>query len=215
MPNQNELFSPAVLAPLPLADAELLFCPRVALGQDEDAALRQLIEQTPWSQESVRMYGKRYLQPRLTAWYGEPEARYRYSGKTYEPLPFTPLLLRLQQVVAQASGSDYNSVLLNYYRDGADSMGLHADDEPELGPRPCIASLSLGETREIYFRHKRRRDLGTFKLALPSSSLLVMRGDTQANWKHGIRKLSQSCGPRLNLTFRWVNPANLRPESPR
>ena len=122
------------------------------------------------------------------------------------------LLLQLQQLVEEVSETAYNSVLLNYYRVGSDSMGLHADDEPELGPRPCIASLSLGETREIYFRHKHRRDLGTFKLALPSASLLVMRGDTQANWKHGIRKLSQRCGPRLNLTFRWVDAAGLRPE---
>ncbi|RLQ21204.1 alpha-ketoglutarate-dependent dioxygenase AlkB [Seongchinamella sediminis] len=211
MPDQSELFAQATLEPLPLAEAELLFCPRIALGLAAADALGQLREQTPWSQESIRLYGKRYLQPRLTAWYGEPGARYRYSGKTYEPLPFTPLLLRLKQVVEQASAAVYNSVLLNYYRDGADAMGLHADDEPELGPEPCIASLSLGETREIYFRHKRRRDLGTFKLALPSSSLLVMRGATQANWKHGIRKLSHACGPRLNLTFRRVYAEGLRP----
>ena len=201
---QAELFSPQALERLPLEDAELLFCPQVSLGLGEVEALERLIEQTPWSQESIQIYGKQYLQPRLTAWYGEPDARYRYSGKTYEPLPFTPLLLQLKRVVEAASAAAYNSVLLNYYRDGSDAMGLHADDEAELGPRPCIGSLSLGETREIYFRHKRRRDLGTFKLALPGASLLVMRGDTQANWKHGIARTTRPLGARVNLTFRWV-----------
>ena len=210
MRNQNELFGGEALEPLPLEDAELLFSSRIQLGLDSAPLLTRLIEETSWSEETIQLYGKQYLQPRLTAWYGAPEARYRYSGKTYEPLPFTPLLLQLKQVVEEVGASSYNSVLLNYYRDGTDSMGLHADDEPELGPRPCIASLSLGETREIYFRHKSRRDLGTFKLALPSGSLLLMRGDTQKHWKHGIRKLTRHCGPRLHLTFRWVHPGTVR-----
>ncbi|TDG11640.1 alpha-ketoglutarate-dependent dioxygenase AlkB [Seongchinamella unica] len=211
MGQQNEMFAGATLEPLPLEDADLLFSSRIQLGLDGADVLRVLVEQTPWAQETIQLYGKRYLQPRLTAWYGAAEARYRYSGKTYEPLPFTPLLLQLKQTVEQASGAAYNSVLLNYYRDGADSMGLHADDEPELGPMPCIASLSLGETRDLYFRHRHRRDLATFKLALPSASLLVMRGRTQANWKHGIRKLARPCGARLNLTFRWIQPGSVRP----
>ena len=206
MGNQNDMFSGAALEALPLEGAQLLFSAGIELGLDREALLTRLLDETPWAEETIQLYGKQYLQPRLTAWYGAPEARYRYSGKTYEPLPFTPLLLQLKQVVEEASASRYNSVLLNYYRDGADSMGLHADDEPELGNRPCIASLSLGATREIYFRHKSRRDLGSFKLALPSGSLLLMRGDTQKNWKHGIRKLTRHCGPRLNLTFRWVYP---------
>ena len=210
MRNQNELFGGEALEPLPLEDAELLFSSRIQLGLDHAPLLTRLIEETSWSEETIQLYGKQYLQPRLTAWFGAPEARYRYSGKTYEPLPFTPLLLQLKQVVEEVGASSYNSVLLNYYRDGTDSMGLHADDEPELGPRPCIASLSLGETREIYFRHKSRRDLGTFKLALPSGSLLLMRGDTQKHWKHGIRKLTRHSGPRLNLTFRWVHPGPVR-----
>lgn len=210
MSQQNDMFTAQGLAPLPLEDAELVFSERIPLGLECEDVQRQLVDETPWAEETIQLYGKQYLQPRLTAWYGTPEARYRYSGKTYEPLPFTPLLLQLKASVEQASGSRYNSVLLNYYRDGADSMGLHADDEPELGPTPCIASLSLGETREIYFRHKVRRDLGTFKLALPAGSLLLMCGHTQKHWKHGIRKLTRPCGPRLNLTFRWVYPDAVR-----
>ncbi len=101
-------------------------------------------------------------------------------------------------------GSSFNSVLLNYYRDGRDSMGLHADDEPELGPEPVIASLSLGATRNLYFRHRRCKELATVNVPLPSRSLLVMRGETQRNWKHGIRKVARPCGPRVNLTFRHI-----------
>ena len=206
MRNQNELFGGEALEPLPLEDAELLFSSRIQLGVDRAPLLTRLIEETSWSEETIQLYGKQYLQPRLTAWYGAPEARYRYSGKTYEPLPFTPLLLQLKQVVEEVGASSYNSVLLNYYRDGTDSMGLHADDEPELGQEPIIASVSLGEQRSIYFQHRHRREVKNLNLPLPNGSLLLMRGTTQRNWKHGLRKLSRPCGPRINLTFRWIDP---------
>ena len=98
----------------------------------------------------------------------------------------------------------FNSVLLNYYRDGSDSMGMHADDEPELGPEPVIASLSLGEPRRLRFRHRSRRDIESFSLLLPPASLLIMAGTTQRNWKHGINKTKRACGPRVNLTFRRI-----------
>ncbi len=116
------------------------------------------------------------------------------------------LLTRLKARVEQVTGSRFNSVLLNYYRDQRDSMGLHADDEPELGAEPVIASLSLGEERKLVFRHRSRRELTTVSVPLPSGSLLVMRGPTQRHWKHGIRKLTRPCGPRVNLTFRRVYP---------
>lgn len=165
-----------------------------------------LLSQTHWRQESITLWGKRYQQPRLIAWHGSPGASYRYSGTTLQPLPWTPTLLQLRRLVEDQTGSPFNSVLLNYYRDQSDSMGMHADDEPELGPRPVIASLSLGEERTLVFKHRRRRDLPPLRLALPPGSLLVMSGDTQANWKHGIAKLRRPCGPRLNLTFRYIHP---------
>jgi alkylated DNA repair dioxygenase AlkB len=192
------------LQPLELADAELLFSERVDLGRDPGELMQRLREGCDWQEESVTLFGKTYLQPRLIAWYGDKGTDYTYSGTRHEPLPWTAELRALRDRVEQLTGSRYNSVLLNLYRDGSDSMGLHADDEPELGENPVIASISLGEQRTLYFRHRHRRDQDTFNLPLPDASLLVMRGATQQNWKHGIRKSRRPLGPRINLTFRWI-----------
>ncbi|MEH6587143.1 MAG: alpha-ketoglutarate-dependent dioxygenase AlkB [Halioglobus sp.] len=204
MTSQTGLFDAVSSEIVPLDDADLVLFPTVDLGGSLDDVFAQLIDETPWSQETIHLYGKTHLQPRLIAWYGDPAAQYRYSGKRYEPIPWTPLLTSLKASVEVLSGASFNSVLLNYYRDGADSMGLHADDEPELGPQPCIASLSLGESRTLYFKHRTKAELKPYKLELPDGSLLLMRGQTQQHWKHGIRKLSRPCGPRINLTFRQI-----------
>jgi alkylated DNA repair dioxygenase AlkB len=98
----------------------------------------------------------------------------------------------------------FNSVLVNYYRDNRDSIGFHSDDEPELGARPVIASLSLGEERTFILKHKRSKSVSPVHLRLASGSLLLMKGDTQRCWRHGILKESRSCGPRVNLTFRTI-----------
>lgn len=198
-----DLFNDPAGEVLPLADADLLlwrdFDPEGAQG-----LLQRLIEETPWKTEHITVWGKTHPQPRLIAWYGDAGAVYTYSGMRMEPAPWTPLLLELKQRVEQQCESRFNSVLLNYYRGERDSMGLHADDEPELGPKPVIASLSLGEERRFYFRHKRDKTRPGLSLRLPSGSLLLMRGATQANWKHGISKQSRPCGPRVNLTFRRI-----------
>ncbi len=189
-----------------LPGADLLLLRRPDLGASPGSILRRLLAEIPWRQESITLFGKTHLQPRLLAWHGDTGAAYRYSGKTYAAHPWTPLLLQMSDRVSALAGAGFNSVLLNYYRDQNDSMGLHADDEPELGPQPVIASLSLGEERVLYFRHKRDRGIRGLDLPLPEGSLLLMRGATQENWKHGIRKLARPCGPRLNLTFRRVYP---------
>jgi alkylated DNA repair dioxygenase AlkB len=121
-----------------------------------------------------------------------------------EPLAWTETLSAIRTRVEDATQTKFNSVLLNYYRNQNDSMGLHSDDEPELGPQPVIASVSLGERRTFILKHKRRRDLKPVRLPLESGSLLLMKGDTQLNWKHGIHKESRPCGPRVNLTFRRI-----------
>ena len=148
------------------------------------------------------MFGKTHPQPRLTAWYGD--MAYRYSGLTMQPLPWTPLLLEIKNRVETITDHRFNSVLLNYYRDQADSMGMHSDDEKELGPNPAIASLSLGAERLFSLKHKTRRDLKTLKQGLPDSSLMLMRGETQKHWRHGIDKSRRAHGPRINLTFRRI-----------
>ena len=183
-----------------LPDAELDYLERLPLPWPPDEVLERLISETAWRSETVTVFGKRHLQPRLTAWHGDRP--YTYSGLTLDPLPWTPLLLEIKAAVEDASGTLFNSVLLNYYRHGQDSMGMHSDDEPELGPAPVIASVSFGEPRPFILRHKVLRD--THKLALASGSLLVMRGPTQQYWQHGINKSARAMGPRVNLTFRNI-----------
>jgi alkylated DNA repair dioxygenase AlkB len=148
----------------------------------------------------VTVFGQRHLQPRLTAWHGE--ASYTYSGLTLDPLPFTPLLQQIRAAVEAATGCRFNSVLLNYYRDGRDSMGMHSDDEPELGAEPAIASVSFGATRTFILRHKRSKR--TVKLELDDGSLLFMSGALQKNWLHGINKTARTHSARVNLTFRQI-----------
>lgn len=189
--------APDCLTSIPIEDGELRFLPHLNLPGD---VLSRLIAETAWRAESITLWGKRRLQPRLTAWYGS--ARYRYSGMTLEPLPFTELLLEIKRAVETASERRFNSVLLNYYRDQNDSIGFHSDDEAGLGADPVIASLSVGAPRTLVLRHKRLPK--TMKLILGDGSLLLMGGKIQANWQHGINKERQPCGPRVNLTLRNI-----------
>lgn len=202
----NDLFTSDRALPIKLPDADMVLYANQDWGMPTAALQHQLIAATPWRSESITLFGKTYPQPRLIAWYADPELDYSYSGTRLETLPWTPLLIDLKQRVEQLTGHGFNSVLLNYYRDGADSMGMHADDEPELGPQPVIASLSLGESRIFKLRHK--REPLSHRLNLEDGSLLLMQGPTQANWKHGIDKTRKPCGPRLNLTFRRVLAAS-------
>lgn len=202
----HDLLSVADVERLPLADADLLLWPQVDLGYPGESLLRKLIDDTEWRQEQITVYGKPYLQPRLSTWHGD--LSYRYSGIRLEPQPWTPILQQIKFQVEALTGLDFNSVLLNYYRDEHDGMGMHSDDERELGQRPAIASLSLGEVRDFVLKHRFRKDLDTVKLPLASGSLLLMQGDTQRYWRHGINKLRRSCGPRLNLTFRKIITIN-------
>ncbi|MET3009669.1 alpha-ketoglutarate-dependent dioxygenase AlkB [Stenotrophomonas koreensis] len=200
----HDLFAPAQsFQRLPLPDAEVLLLRQLALPGSAEDLLQQLIEQIAWRQEQIELWGKRYLQPRLIAWHGDAGRSYRYSGLALEPQPWT-LLQALRHAVETACGEVFNSVLLNHYRNGRDSMGMHSDDEPELGEQPVIASLSLGEPRNLIFRHKRISTLAPVQVPLPSGSLLLMKGDTQRYWKHGIAKSSRPLGPRVNLTFRQI-----------
>ena len=139
------------------------------------------------------------------SWHGDPDAFYTYSGRTFTPNPWTPELLAIKERVDRAAGAAFNSVLVNYYRDGRDSMGEHADDEPELGPAPdnvLIASVSLGAPRRFVLRH--RRSGATREWALGDGNLLVMGGTTQRHWRHRVPRTAVPVGPRMNLTFRVI-----------
>ena len=192
---------------LPLPGAELLFAPAFLPAAEATALLAHLTAEAAWEQRTIRLFGREFPQPRLTAWYGDPAARYTYSGLTWEPRPWLPALADLRQRLEAATRTRYNSVLLNLYRDGRDSMGWHADDEPELGSAPAIASLSLGAVRRFRLRPRAALVHPPFGIDLPHGSLLLMRGPTQEHWQHALPKTARPVGPRLNLTFRWVGPA--------
>ncbi len=190
--------------PIDLPGADVSYLEKLDLGVSSSEVLGSLIEQTAWRQENVKMWGKTFLQPRLVAWYGDPGKAYRYSGIALEPMCWTTLISGIKTKVEDKVKTRFNSVLLNYYRDQNDSMGMHSDDERELGERPTIASISLGAERSLLFKSKADPKLKTVKLRLASGSLLLMTGDTQRNYKHGIAKESQTLGARVNLTFRTI-----------
>jgi alkylated DNA repair dioxygenase AlkB len=176
--------------------------PRALDPAQADALLGALLAQTAWTQEAFTLYGRHVPFPRLSAWYGDPGAVYTYSGIRNEPLPWTAALAALREHLAQRTGVRFNSVLLNQYRHGGEHMGWHADDEPELGPAPVIASLSLGAERVFEFEH--RGDRERIAIVLGHGSLLVMEGETQHRWRHRLPKQRDADGVRVNLTFRVV-----------
>lgn len=154
-----------------------------------------------WEQEDITIFGRTVRQPRLISWYGDPGARYAYSGLVLEPRSWHPALLKLKRQIESFTRHRFNSVLANAYRDGSDSMGWHSDDEKELGPKPFIASLSLGEERRFLLRQKGRKSSG---LLLEHGSLLLMKGDCQQRFQHALPKTRRKIGLRINLTFREI-----------
>lgn len=193
-----------MLERIPLEDAEIYYLRELVSAQTAEAFMNKLIAGVPWRAENIVVWGKNVSQPRLIAWYGDEGANYTYSGIRHDPLPWTHTLIDIKNGIEEIAGTDFNSVLVNYYRDHRDSMGLHSDDEPELGRRPIIASLSLGEERTFILKHKTRKDVKSVRLKLASGSLLLMKGETQHCWKHGIEKEKSPCAPRINLTFRRI-----------
>ena len=212
--SRNESLEPAEsarrfsIAPIPLVDGDARFIADFLTRAQSDAYFAELLDLVDWRQHIIRIRGREVASPRLSAWYGDPDAHYSYSGLSLEPRPWLPIILELKTRVEAACNAPFNSVLLNLYRDGADSMGWHSDDEPELGERPVIASVSLGATRRFRLRHRRRKELEPVAIDLENGSLLIMEGDTQRFWKHQISKSKRVAEPRVNLTFRniWREP---------
>lgn len=162
----------------------------------------RLLEDLQWASETLHMFGRAVLVPRLVCWYGDPGTTYSYSGTRHEPIMWTPLLNEIRREVEHATGSAFNSVLANLYRNGTDSMGWHADNEPELGAAPTIASFSLGASR--VFRLQHRKTKRTVALSLGAGDLMLMEPPLQTYWRHSVPKASGSVGLRINLTFRQV-----------
>lgn len=178
------------------------------LGEAEAGdALARLWNELDWSQREITLYGRRVMQPRLVAWYGDAGAVYSYSGLTLQPLPWHPLLQDLRARTESRSGYRFNAVLANAYRDGRDSMGWHADNEKDLGPRPVLASLSLGAPRRFLLREVNRgtgKRAESFELTLENGSLLVMKAGCQQRFQHALPRTRREAGLRINLTFRWI-----------
>ncbi|HLU12373.1 MAG TPA: alpha-ketoglutarate-dependent dioxygenase AlkB [Arenimonas sp.] len=190
---------------IPLPEGQLHLAAGWLGAEEADALFETLRAQVPWEVHRIRIFGREVDSPRLSCWIGDPDASYVYSRTRFEPRPWLPALLELRERLHADTGARFNSVLANLYRSGADAMGWHADDEPELGARPVIASLSLGASRRFLLRHRRERDR-RLALDLPHGSLLLMSGDTQANWQHALPRTARPAGPRINLTFRLINP---------
>jgi len=165
--------------------------------------LEALLVEVAWQTEHITMFGKTHEVPRRVAWYGDAGATYRYAGVQHDPLPWSPLLGQIRDEVQDLLPTlAFNSVLLNLYRNGRDRMGWHADDEPELGPNPVIASVSLGATRRFDLKHRVTGE--KVQVSLPSGSLLVMDGPLQRHWLHQLPATARIHDPRVNLTFRQV-----------
>ncbi len=171
-----------------------------------DEKIDELFRDIEWRNDPITMFGKTYPQPRLTAWYGDAGIEYTYSKIKMSAKPWTTHLQKIKEKLETDLHVQFNSVLVNYYRDGSDHMSYHSDDEPELGPNPTIASLSFGAERIFQLKHKFQMKRSPIKISLQHGSLLVMGGDLQHFWVHKINKTAKPIGPRLNLTFRQIYP---------
>jgi alkylated DNA repair dioxygenase AlkB len=184
-----------------LPDADVRYAPQWLARDAADALFVALRDGIAWERHRIRLFGRDVDAPRLSCWIGDAGATYTYSRMRHAPHPWPDALRVIRERLRSECGTDFNGVLANLYRDGNDAMGWHADDEPELGARPLIASLSLGATRRFAIRHRdnpaRRLDI-----ELEHGSLLLMGDATQAHYRHALPKTTRVVGPRINLTFR-------------
>lgn len=180
----------------------LEFFPRWLAPSASEALFGTLSSSLSFEQHSVTLFGKRVPQPRLIAWCGSHA--YEYTGLSLPPRPIPTCLAPVWERVNEQANVLFNHVLANLYRDGNDSMGMHADDERELGAAPIVACLSLGQERTFVLRA--RRGSQTVRLGLSAGSLLVMGGNCQHEFVHGVPKTKRAVGARMSLTFRTIHP---------
>jgi alkylated DNA repair dioxygenase AlkB len=204
MAQQNLFVGRARSIHLNLPDAEVELRPQM-LGQDEAWDLFGALHASiPWRQDRITLWGQEHLVPRLHQWFGDAGLVYSWSGIEMRPQPWPESLHVLRERLCRETGVAFNTVLANLYRNGTDSVGWHADDEPELGDAPVIASISLGAERDFQLRHRMRKDLAVKTIALRHGSLLLMRGSTQRMWKHQLPRRKRVTSARINLTFRLL-----------
>jgi alkylated DNA repair dioxygenase AlkB len=173
------------------------------LREHADELYATLQSTVRWRHEPITLFGKKIMQPRLTAWHGDPGKTYTYSGVKMTPEPWTAPLLLIKSKIEQATQATFNSALLNFYRNGNDSNGWHRDNEKSLGINPTIASVSFGATRTFQLKHATESTLKT-KIELTHGSLLLMKGTTQHHWLHCVPKQPKIEAGRINITFRFI-----------
>ncbi len=188
---------------LNLPDSDIIYYRNFLEKEAADAYFGTFMKDLDWQQFSIKIFGKTIPQPRLTALYAKAEVPYTYSGLTLFPKKFTLELLELCKELKQYTPAHFTHCLANLYRDGKDSMGLHSDDEKNLGKDPVIASVSLGASRKFKLKHRNNKDQ-KIEIDLEHGSLLLMMGSTQHYWKHELPKTKPDTGPRINLTFRKI-----------
>ena len=189
---------------LNMKDADVIYYPQFFSKEISDNYYNTLLETLDWQEDIIKVFGKTYLQPRLTALYANNMKPYSYSNITLYPKEFTKELLHIKRAIEKETHITFTSCLANLYRHGKDSNGWHADNEKELGNLPIIASVTFGAERVFHFRHKQETHLKT-KLVLHHGSLLIMKGDTQNYWLHQLPKTRKKIGKRINLTFRVIS----------
>ena len=181
---------------------DLKYYPQFIASKEQAILFTALVSEINWQSAQIKIFGKWVNQPRLYAWQGNNRQRYTYSSLQLQAEPFHPSLASLILRINEQLHLDFNSVLINYYRNGSDSMGWHPDDEPELGANPTIASLSLGAPRDFILREKLNKK-HQVKINLEPGSLLLMGTSIQNIWQHALPKRAQSAA-RINLTFRKI-----------
>tara|TARA_R110000744_G_scaffold2614_2_gene10404 strand:- start:6087 stop:6701 length:615 start_codon:yes stop_codon:yes gene_type:complete len=202
--DQLDIFSkvPEHGKPVKIQNGEYIYIPNFYDTVTADKYLNRLISDIKWKQESMKMYGKEIPFPRLTAWYGDQDKPYSFSGITLQPHPWSPGLSKIKNDIEPKANVVFNSVLLNRYRDGSDSISWHTDAEKELGQNPVIASVNFGAERKFQLKHKETEE--RINIVLQHGSLLIMQGELQHYWKHQIPKTKKPLGERVNLTFRVI-----------
>ena len=198
----NLLFSKEPLH-FPLHDADIAYYPNFFDSNRANELFEKLKNEIPWQQDNITVFGKTHPQPRLTSLFGNEGKPYSYSNIVMQPNAWNPLLVFIKNEIEEICNENFTTVLLNYYRDGKDSNGWHADNEKELGRNPVIASVSFGAERFFHLQHNTIKEQ-KLKINLEDGSLLIMKGTTQHFWKHQIPKTAKEIGPRINLTFRII-----------
>ena len=189
---------------IPVVNGSVRYFPDFLEADVADNYFDRLMRHINWRQPVVRIFGKAMPSPRLSAWYADDGMNYIYSGYEEKLQPWLPALLEVKEKIEEVIRHPLNGVLANLYRDGNDSVGWHSDDEPELGPNPVIASVSLGAQRNFKMRPRKKHQGDSIQIELSHGSLLLMTGETQHYWLHSIPKSRGFVEPRINLTFRHI-----------